>query len=712
MDPMFNSTSAVPPPRTAPPAPAPNYDALRAINDYQAVLVTPPQLTRVTSAPQPPSRPVLEPPRTALAAEFNLLDDSVRQLTAREKAELEEKIRQAKLREAQERERRDREERERVARERAEAERRAREEEDRRRREEQIDRERAERDRRERQAREAYETEQARLRAERERYEKERVDAERRELDRYAREKGERDRKAELERRERERLELEKAETARLEVERAEREQRERELRMEETRMREERERLERERVKLERDRLERERERERLSRESAQREKELRLLERHRQLEQEQEQRMRELEKRRSQRKVMSDQPSVASSDASGSTSSGTHSRRTHETLKRTPTLPARPQAEPIPPADETFSIQRAQSVAVGKNASPVETKAEDAVRADRLRRDQEERAREEAELRARIAREQGRAVPPTSKPDVGQPESTQLSSDKLTSSSEAIDRSTPRVSRTHATSRESLQSDGGGAAAMALPPLIKTPFRHVEDASRPGPKLPVPRAAPPPMAERPAPKVAAGVPPAPSPAVQPLSPERSATPLVPASAAVRETAATTPAHAGITVKALFGYQANNSEELSFNTGDVLSVLDKSEEGWWMAELNGHQGWIPATYVEDMGTCCFLLMSSGVASKANLEIPLCTVTAIYDYECTRDDDLPLQAGEIVSVLDKSDADWWKGRLADGRTGFFPSNYVEQASGSDRHATSDVEEGGQSSLRMIRFRCS
>uniref|UniRef100_A0A3Q3A8M0 Tyrosine-protein kinase n=1 Tax=Kryptolebias marmoratus TaxID=37003 RepID=A0A3Q3A8M0_KRYMA len=53
----------------------------------------------------------------------------------------------------------------------------------------------------------------------------------------------------------------------------------------------------------------------------------------------------------------------------------------------------------------------------------------------------------------------------------------------------------------------------------------------------------------------------------------------------------------------------ALFDYSARTEEDLSFNTGDTLEILDKSPGEWWIAKaLSGvsvsKQGYIPANYV------------------------------------------------------------------------------------------------------------
>lgn len=52
--------------------------------------------------------------------------------------------------------------------------------------------------------------------------------------------------------------------------------------------------------------------------------------------------------------------------------------------------------------------------------------------------------------------------------------------------------------------------------------------------------------------------------------------------------------------------VRALFDFPGNDEEDLPFRKGDVLRVIEKTEEQWWSAQnADGRKGLIPVPYVE-----------------------------------------------------------------------------------------------------------
>lgn len=49
--------------------------------------------------------------------------------------------------------------------------------------------------------------------------------------------------------------------------------------------------------------------------------------------------------------------------------------------------------------------------------------------------------------------------------------------------------------------------------------------------------------------------------------------------------------------------VKALYDFTAEETDELGFNAGDVIEVLEQTDNSWWKGRLRGRCGLIPANY-------------------------------------------------------------------------------------------------------------
>ncbi|XP_045910111.1 rho guanine nucleotide exchange factor 7a isoform X3 [Micropterus dolomieu] len=61
-------------------------------------------------------------------------------------------------------------------------------------------------------------------------------------------------------------------------------------------------------------------------------------------------------------------------------------------------------------------------------------------------------------------------------------------------------------------------------------------------------------------------------------------------------------------------------------------------------------------------------------------------------VRARFNFQQTNEDELTFTKGDIISVTRQEDGGWWEGML-NGRTGWFPSNYVREVKGSDKQVS-------------------
>ena len=113
---------------------------------------------------------------------------------------------------------------------------------------------------------------------------------------------------------------------------------------------------------------------------------------------------------------------------------------------------------------------------------------------------------------------------------------------------------------------------------------------------------------------------------------------------------------------------RSLYAYAAQRDEDLAFTENVIIEAHPcRNDDGpWWYGTLSatGSKGYLPKNYVKE------------------LEHPL-DATALYDYTANSADEFSLIEGQVVSVVDKSDNDWWKIVTEDGLIGNIPAAYVE-----------------------------
>lgn len=143
-------------------------------------------------------------------------------------------------------------------------------------------------------------------------------------------------------------------------------------------------------------------------------------------------------------------------------------------------------------------------------------------------------------------------------------------------------------------------------------------------------------------------------------------------------------------------TVQVLYDYEPTNEQELLIHAGDIISVLQECDDGWWEGELaDGTRGFFPSNFVQvidenvdgiavddhqiaDDSADAADVAVAGEEGEEQAEM----TSALYDYEAQSENELTFKEGDIIIVREKYDDGWWYGHLESGEEGLFPSNYT------------------------------
>uniref|UniRef100_A0A7N4PM45 SH3 and PX domains 2B n=1 Tax=Sarcophilus harrisii TaxID=9305 RepID=A0A7N4PM45_SARHA len=99
---------------------------------------------------------------------------------------------------------------------------------------------------------------------------------------------------------------------------------------------------------------------------------------------------------------------------------------------------------------------------------------------------------------------------------------------------------------------------------------------------------------------------------------------------------------------------------------------------IGKKKSGWWFVSTADEQGWVPATCLEgqDGGQDEFSLQPEDEEKY----------TVIYPYTARDQDEINLERGAMVEVIQKNLEGWWKIRFQ-GKEGWAPASYLKKGSG-------------------------
>ena len=150
--------------------------------------------------------------------------------------------------------------------------------------------------------------------------------------------------------------------------------------------------------------------------------------------------------------------------------------------------------------------------------------------------------------------------------------------------------------------------------------------------------------------------------------------------------------------------------YNSGSDGCLDFKEGEVVEVLEKSDDGWWFVKIGTKEGWVPSTFLEEKEDTPPELRKP---PKPNLPPPkpnevqqdpipeaieapkpkprprprksvVTFYRAVDSYEAPANDDsaIPLVKGRVYEVKDKNENGWWL--IKDGdREGWAPGTYLD-----------------------------
>ncbi|XP_031428013.1 SH3 and PX domain-containing protein 2B isoform X2 [Clupea harengus] len=119
----------------------------------------------------------------------------------------------------------------------------------------------------------------------------------------------------------------------------------------------------------------------------------------------------------------------------------------------------------------------------------------------------------------------------------------------------------------------------------------------------------------------------------------------------------------------------AVTDYEKQESSEISLHVGQVVEVIEKNESGWWFVSSDDAQGWVPATCLEAQDDPDDFSFPGEEEEKYSV---------IYPYSARDEDEIDLERGMIVEIVQKNLEGWWKIRYQ-GKEGWAPASYLKKA---------------------------
>ncbi|KAJ4949521.1 hypothetical protein JOQ06_021032, partial [Pogonophryne albipinna] len=137
----------------------------------------------------------------------------------------------------------------------------------------------------------------------------------------------------------------------------------------------------------------------------------------------------------------------------------------------------------------------------------------------------------------------------------------------------------------------------------------------------------------------------------------------------------------------------ALFDYEGEEEDELTFSQGDVIALLELIGQDWARGQIHGRIGIFPLNFAEvveppeEKPTITESTVTGSTAPETSLDPDSQTaveewVEALFDFPGQTAEDLSFQQGALILVMEHIDADWRRGKLG-GKEGVYPAAFTQ-----------------------------
>ncbi|EPQ14466.1 SH3 and cysteine-rich domain-containing protein [Myotis brandtii] len=119
-------------------------------------------------------------------------------------------------------------------------------------------------------------------------------------------------------------------------------------------------------------------------------------------------------------------------------------------------------------------------------------------------------------------------------------------------------------------------------------------------------------------------------------------------------------------------------------------STSDLVEVPEEADgpgDGYDLRKRSNSVFTYPENGTDDLRDQARNLNHQGPLSKDPLQMN--TYVALYKFVPQENEDLEMRPGDMITLLEDSNEDWWKGKIQD-RIGFFPANFVQRVQQNEK----------------------